>query len=653
MKSPFTIQLQAGSCHLKLSDDGVLWDSTRRTCFLCPFQQLPKILLTISPVLWANISITGAVAELQYSAYLKMDAAALARVERQRVELESTITKLRKSLRHWQTLEIDYEGLKEEYLGLSEDSSISECLKAGLDFKAELVDEKELKALLRVNNPPPRRPSQLVDLLSNRISYVSKNVETVRKQLSDAEKKRNALLLAEEPEHRDDAGLPLAEITEELDESGNVISSKVQNPGADAPQLIDVLKKVGINDLKEDNGTITNIEVSSTGNPIIETDSTNQPDTHNDLGTVSQSDPKTRSDDTEEEALLRQEMLDYRNGLDEVGAIVAELDLEEGASDVSYDEDDDNFDIDSDFDDEDVDDGSEEEDEVGKSKQRLRLSRTYRQQMEELQSRLGVKNIGPEAELKHNSRQEPTVDRPPAAEAAGKAAIARQTEAVKSSLRPNASEGESQLRSKEKPKKKSVAFSSELDIAPGSSNNENASSSQTANSSTQKPYTQPVVESVIERTVPLSEDDTIAAAAPPSAPSKRSLFKSSRESQLRKPNSKVSVNSSAESEKEGELNSTRPKPPSTVISRDLVERPTSKTTTAPDPNDFSEASHKREIAMEYQRIRMKRIHAQQGGFVGDGEDDNYGDTVTPIREKDEQTGKEKKVSRFKAARLNQ
>ncbi|KEF62951.1 uncharacterized protein A1O9_00926 [Exophiala aquamarina CBS 119918] len=576
-----------------------------------------------------------------------MDATALARVERQRLGLESSITKLRESLRHWQTLEIDYEGLKEEFMGLSEDSSMGECLQAGLDFKAELVDEKELKSLLRVNTPPTRRPSQLVDLLSNRIDYVSKNVETVRKQLSDAEKKRNALLLAEEPEHRDDAGLPLAEITEELDESGNVISSKVQNPGTDAPQLIDVLKKVGINDLKETNGTITKTNVSA-GNHRVESNLTKQQDPQNDLGTVSQTDAKMRSDDTEEEALLRQEMLDYRNGLDEVGAIVAELDLEEGASDFSYDEDDDNFDVESDFDDDEDDD--ESEDEAGKSKQRLRLSRTYKQQMEDLQAKLGVKNIGAEVEPKHDCGQDTTSNRPSAAEAARRAAIARQTGAAKSSLKPHAREGGHV--SKEKPKKKSVAFSSELHIAPGNSNNENPSSGQTANSSIQKPYVRPVVESVIERTVPSSEDDAITAGAPPSATPKKSLSKSSRESRSRKPISKDSANSSTEPEKEAELSSTRPISLSTIISRDLVERPASKTTAAPDPNDFSDASHQREITMEYQRMRMKRIHAQQGGFTGDGEDDNYGEAITPMREKDEQTGKEKKVSRFKAARLN-
>lgn len=583
-----------------------------------------------------------------------MDAAALARVERQRVELESNIAKLRKSLRHWQTLEIEYEGLKEEFMGLAEDSSISQCLQAGLDFKAELVDEKELNSLLRVNNSRARRPSELVDLLSKRVDYVSKNVETVRKQLSEAEKKRNALLLVEEPDYRDDAGLPLAEITEELDESGNVISSKVQNPGTDAPQLIDVLKKAGINDLEDTNGIITNSDVSSAGKAeetsTTGTDLTPQQDIRNDIGTVAQGVSKTKSNDTEEEALLRQEMLDYRNGLDEVGAIVAELDLEEGASDVSYDEDYDDLDIDTDVDDGYDDD--ESEDEAGKSKQRLRLSRNYRQQMEDLQSKLGVRNVGPDVEPLHDFTQEHAADRPPPAEAARKAAIARQTEASKSSLKSPTSEGEIKNRPNEIPKKKRVAFSSELDIAPGISNSESSPSGLIVKSDTQKSNMTPVTESVVERTAPSNEKEIITPVAPSAAPPKQSLFKSLHESQSQKPISKLSVTSSSESEKEAQLGSVGPKSPPTIISRDLVERLASNTATAPDPNDFSDTSHKREIAMEYQRMRMKRIHAQEGGFVGEGEDDNYGETITPIGPKDEQTGREKKVSRFKAARLN-
>src|SRR5690348_12757530 len=75
---------------------------------------------------------------------ITMDDLALDHVERQRAELEVNNAKLRKALRHWQTLEIDYEGLREEFLGMHDDSSPQELLQAAKDFNPELVDEKEI-----------------------------------------------------------------------------------------------------------------------------------------------------------------------------------------------------------------------------------------------------------------------------------------------------------------------------------------------------------------------------------------------------------------------------------------------------------------------------------------------------------------------------
>ena len=52
----------------------------------------------------------------------------LADLERYRHELERNITKLRASLRHWQTWEIEYEGMKEEILELDEVHSSSDLV---------------------------------------------------------------------------------------------------------------------------------------------------------------------------------------------------------------------------------------------------------------------------------------------------------------------------------------------------------------------------------------------------------------------------------------------------------------------------------------------------------------------------------------------
>jgi unconventional prefoldin RPB5 interactor 1 len=601
-----------------------------------------------------------------------MDEAALARVEQQRAALETNIANLRKSLRHWQTLEIDYEGLKEEFLGIAEESSIEECIQAARDFKPELVDENELQALLRDNQSRPRRPAQLVDLLSKRVEYVSRNVETVRKQLSDAEKKRNALLLAGEPDHRHDAGLPLSEITEELDDSGEIISSRVETPGSATPQLIDVLKKAGVTDLEETNGTIT--EAASSITDEVDSRSPLEPEilaageSPNTSSLQRSTTPASNAaptlppnpNDTQEEARLRQEMLDYSRGMDEVGAIVAELDLEEDGSDISYDEHDDAFELDSDVEGDEDFDEEESEDETGKSKNRLLVPRGYRKKMEELQEKLGLKNVAPQADPANIAVTTSEADRPPAAEAARKAAISRYEEATKSSLKSSVKSStiEKDAAKPGKPSKKKVAFSSELDIAPGDIPTTIGDAPPPASTKdADKPKLRPINESIVERSVGADEEDAAALAPAPPAPApaatpegKQSRFKAARQSNPQTPlfAPPMTFPSGPSDEDRGEPAS--PTPPSKIISTTLVERPSPKATTAPDPNNFSDEAHRREIAMEYQRHRMKRIQSQDGGFVGEGEEDNYGEMITPGRGRAAEDPQERKVSRFKAAR---
>ncbi|EXJ96212.1 hypothetical protein A1O1_01338 [Capronia coronata CBS 617.96] len=598
-----------------------------------------------------------------------MDNSALARVEEQRLELEANIAKLRKSLRHWQTLELDYEGLKEEFLGLPDDSSAEECLQAAKDFKPEVVDDKELKELLVDARARPRQPAQLIDLLSKRVDYVSRNIETVRKQLSDAERKRNALLLAGEPDHQEDAGLPLAEITEELDESGQVISGKVQTPGSSAPQLIDVLKKAGIEDLEEKDGKITRVD-SATGSNAETGPSTKsaQPE----VPTVAQSDgqssiepatkvndhvedvPSSNPTDTETEARLRREMWEYSRGMDEVGAIVAELDLEDNASDISYDEQDEAFELDSDFEEDDVLDEDESEDETGKSTHRLTIPRGYRKRMEELQEKLGLKNVGPQAASELVEETLKPEQRPPAAEAARQAAIARAENARKSSLKPamqRSSLGQAGVK-RGKSSKKKVAFSSDLDIASEPAiDRANTATPTTPQKTSDTPRVRPINESIVEREV-VSVDEEAVAPAPTATAGKQSRFKAARQSQPQTPMFAPPMTLPDVSSGRVQGQPTSPTPPSKIVSPSLVERPSTTDAAAPDPDDFSEEAHRREIALEYQRQRMKRIHAQENGFLGNGEEDNYGEMITPGRGGDGEDGNEKKISRFKAARIN-
>jgi unconventional prefoldin RPB5 interactor 1 len=625
-----------------------------------------------------------------------MDEAALARIETQRIELERQIIQLRKSLRHWQTLEIDYEGLKEEFSLLPEDCSTREALDVAKDFGAEIVDEQEIRALFGMDRGVRRRPAQVVDLLSKRVDYVSKNAITIKNQLSDAEKKRNTLLLAKEPEYRDEAGLPLTEVTEELDDDGNVISSKLETAESAAPQLMEVLMEAGVDDLLEKDGVVTvaskprqnwdfNLAPQSTSaqqnkdssqaetqkpeskfpehpkdERVFSLDSTaRQPPIAAAQSQVSKEQPEGRSpawlgddstpdsiefpanpDDTEEDAAMRREMLEYAHS--EIGPIVAQLELEEDASDISYDEDEDQFSLDSELDDEPHEE-EESEDEYGQTKNPV-ISQRYRRKMEELERKLGLKgmkNLGPEPDLPAEVTKD--LNKPPAAEAARKAAIKRAEAALKAfdkDAAPNVTERQSAK------SKKKVSFAKDLDIVQDTSLHPQAKTlKDKAPQTTSLP---PVSASVIERTPNARGTDSSASSI--SQPRKSSRFKAARDATPQMPASSPPPTFLPA------VPATKLDPAtltSEIMSATIKERPgssTSRKTAPPDPYGFDEALHKQEIADEYYKSRNRMIQ-KQGGFVGDGEDDNYGEFAAPLSTIDEETGKTRKISRFKAARL--
>lgn len=71
-----------------------------------------------------------------------------------------------------------------------------------------------------------RSAKQVLGVLSRRIDYVQDNVKAVSKNLEAEQRKLDQANFAD---HRDESGLPLTEITEELDEEGNVICMKAHH----------------------------------------------------------------------------------------------------------------------------------------------------------------------------------------------------------------------------------------------------------------------------------------------------------------------------------------------------------------------------------------------------------------------------------------
>ena len=575
-----------------------------------------------------------------------MDSSTLQKVEAQRLKLEENIAELKNSLRHWQTLELDYEGLKEEFELLPDNASTNECLAAAEEFKPMALNETDLQSLVHDPKAGPRTPRQLTHILSKRVEYVVRNVEFVRKQVSDSEKKRNALLLAEDPEHRDEAGLPLTEITEELDDSGQVISSKVNEPAKDADKLADVLERAGVEGLDksevkggEDTDPLSARATAATSSDEsdvsedeagdVDVEKVSRQTNITDLQPASSQTVFTNSQDTADEAKLRRDMLQYQTNLDEVGAIVAELDMEEGDSEVSYDEDDEDLLIGSDIDTTD----ESSEDETGKSKN-SHISASYKRKMEELEKKLGLKdmkNVGPQADSSSETMAE--TKRPSAAEAARQAAISREKEARKTDGGGADQSTEPATRPKPKKAKKSVAFADSLDIAK----EEPSKTHQPPSKALHGESIHPVGDTIIERSSTTSQGPAPAPAPPTFNKPKPSRFKQQAQQQRSLP---------------------QPPPPTfspgQLVRSQLHEHApstTSSSTTAPAPDTLDTELHRREIALDYHRLRNRKIHAQ-GGFVRDDDiDEEDFEHMQDDWGVEDEDGNVRRISRFKAARL--
>ncbi|GKZ64605.1 hypothetical protein AnigIFM50267_005673 [Aspergillus niger] len=591
-------------------------------------------------------------------------------LERQRLELEGNISKLQDSLYHWRTWEAEYDGLKDELNELDDDATMDDYLRVGRDFGGSLVNEAEVKVILGEKQGVTRTKQQAVDLVTRRIDYVKQNASTIEKRLRAAEDQLYALDSQDRLPVEPTADFPMTEIFEELDENGEVISSKTTTPGSEATDLLEVLKKAGVNDIpdvakadtpvssssqrvtqtteassadslkKDDTSASEEHSVKSSGSDAKETSSALDPTVE-----VHGERPVMEVDESPEDAKLRREMLQY--SLNEVGSVVAELELDEDASDISVDEDYDAYDYD--------DDEDEEEDEYGRSTRRV-LSEDYHRQMRELEEKLnarGMWNAGKDTQSLPNEIKQ-DLDQP---------SVVRVETNADTSSEPV----------KEKKPKKKVAFADELDIAPAS----------------KPPTLEKKIAPVRESNVPVLQDAVVERTEPAGkqpvqndAPKKVSRFKSARKTHNATEDATASTTQSSNTSRPAEPRSAlrkseasttgpslplfpakpaEPKPfsqPITdivekedltprgpegkVLADTLVERETpAGPAVAPEPDELDEQLHKKEIATEFYKIRNRMIQ-QNGGFVGEEPE------IVPIETEDAP----KRVSRFRAARMS-
>ncbi|EPE30242.1 hypothetical protein GLAREA_12965 [Glarea lozoyensis ATCC 20868] len=560
-------------------------------------------------------------------------------LERHRQLLEDNVEKLRKSLRHWQMWEAEYEGLKEEILS-AEPTTDEELLQIGNNYGGELVTRKEINEIL--GTASKRSPAQVVNVLDRRMDYVQQNVSTVQKQLDAAEHKLAAATVISHPDVRNEEGLPLTDIVEELDDDGNIISSHTNTPGSSKPQLLEVLKKARLENLPE--GPSDQIASTSLNSKIPASDVKNVPEGGNEdvqsrvatpkvakkavkfaedtkpgpsleksqtekrveqimsLARRSQempSDPPIiPTNESPEDATLRQSMLNY--GLSEVGSVVAELEIEEG-SDWSGDE----------FDDDEA-SASDDEDTYGRSTGRV-VDEELRERMRELEARLGVRmmeNIGKKAD-----------DIDITSEGIGRVSI-NGTERGPGKETSEEDGGDA---------KKSVRFSKDIDISPP------PQPAISLPSTKQAP-----ISDIVERTAPVQEV-TIA-------PTKRtSRFKQSRASPVAsdvaavsQPKMELPSMSKFNLPTEQNIQTVPTGPEGTTLASTVVERDIPVDAFPAEPDELDPNLLHQEVATQYHKARNRLIH-RQGGFLKEEESE-----IVPFTEEE---GGPKKLSRFKAALL--
>jgi unconventional prefoldin RPB5 interactor 1 len=593
-------------------------------------------------------------------------------IERRRAQLQESIEKLQKALMHWTTWESDYQALSEE-LQDDDDATPAGIREMAKNLGSTLLNEKEVEELLGKDLQTKRTANQVVDLISRRIDYVQQNSATIEKQLDTAEKQLAGVDILLEPGVDNEEGLPMMDIEEELDEEGNEVASNINQTGQAAAEIVEVLRKAGLQKALLDKEKATAQEQdkpSATPSPtplpaapaedVISKpakqskplSSDNQDDT---AGTSKKS--VSFAEDTKPATPSGRATLErdgYNDALADMnftrGTKVIELDeddneiasypiipqgespedaelrrqmLQYGLSEVGqivaeldldhptaeYSEDEDDYG--DDYGDETED---EEEDQYGRNVKPV-VTDAYRKQMLELEKKLNARmmeNVGPESSdtLADHVDEIRTLR-------------IRDDEQFDQSLGTTKSD----ITDTDSTRKKGVRFADALDV-----------------SEAPKPVQEPVIPQPATKPAPTMSDTIVERSAstldttnPPAKPAKVSRFKSGRAGASQTP----------------QFLPTPALPQATAVPtgpRDRVLANTVNEHSQPvvepqAPDEFDATTMHREIQAEYHKARNRFI-GQQGGYKPTEEDMD-----SPIVE--EKDGKTKKVSRFMAARLKE
>ena len=584
-------------------------------------------------------------------------------IERRRAQLQDSVDKLRKALAHWTTWEAEYQTLKDEIEDAG-DASPAQIREMARGMDSALLNDKEVEELLGKDAKTRRTANQVVDLMSRRIDYVQHNSATIEKQLDAAEKQLAGVDVLLEPGVEGEDGLPMMDIEEELDEEGNEVGSSISQTGKSAAEVIEVLRRAGLQKLelektKSADGPVNAVSSSPSMSTTVPSNTTQPPAAtlcQNSAETVNEKPLSSKKQvsfaedvlvedgakrtmpaskgskdalagmnfsqgtrvielDQDDDELFSHPIIPENEdpedaelrrqmlqyGLSEVGHIVAELELDQPTASYSDDEDEDDYDYGTE---------DEDEDDHGRSTRPV-VTEAYRQQMLELENKLNARmmeNVGPESDT---------------------TALAEHVDDVRT-LRIRRDEDFDQsldtasVAVQPESKKKGVRFADDVQISKASPVQ---SPSEPLQSQAQSTST--LSDTIIERAA-----STVDAPTPPT-PVKLSRFESAR-SGFNTPLHVIPTPSMP----------VAPPMPSGPAGRTLANTVVEHTSSVSEPNapdEFDPVLLNRQIQTEYHKARNKYIQ-QQGGFTENGNDEE-----SPIVE--EKNGHTKKVSRFMAARL--
>lgn len=547
-------------------------------------------------------------------------------------------------------------------------------LAVGVELEGTLVDHRDVKILLGDKEGLKRTRDQVIAAVSHRITYVDENVKKVEAQFDALGTRVEKLLVIAQPSVETEEGMAIMDIHEVLDEDGNVIEATVNGKDPEAalraidPDSLGAFEKF----LDEESNAAESSNTTSAKQPAVTAENPtvtgpvpskeapklpHKPTSPSPLKNVIDDadsdveeimagesggfvkvlpDPEVKDNewvtdvasDEPEDAALRAQMLSY--SMSELGAVVAELNLEESGDYYGYEDytDDEGY--------------SEEEDSYGRTSEKV-VTESYRREMERLQQ------VVKERETRMSTNK---------------------------NLQPNAA----------KAGKKGVRFSEELDvqdapkpavvselpvgagIIPDEEDalpylNELVARGELVNSGPTFPETaehpKPRGDSLFKR-----EKSVVVAATP--APAPPGILKSAPAPPIEKIPTSTLADSILERAPTTASNPVLPPAPPKKISRfmaaklaaasddsddepgpmmteSVIERSIGSSNPEPQaPDEMDVGFHRQEVANSFHKMRSN-LMAKQGGFIETDEEKG----IVPLDENAEPV----KISRFKAARL--